>query len=49
MRKIGVIFIAFGLALLVYFFFNYWQEKNQLISPLPDDEEIKVIYLTPKK
>lgn len=49
MRKIGIILIAAGLALFLVALINFIKEKNKIISPIPEDEEIKVIFITPTK
>ncbi|MGB9609194.1 MAG: hypothetical protein ACPLRN_03245 [Microgenomates group bacterium] len=49
MRVLGLILIAFGLALIIFVGINFIKEKNKVISPLPEDEGVKVIFVTPKK
>jgi len=47
MKKLGFIFIAFGVALLIFVAFNFIKDSNQVISPLPEKEGVKVILITP--
>lgn len=47
MKLIGAIFIAIGLALLLFVVFNFIKEKSRTVSPLPEDKGVKVIFVTP--
>ncbi|MCX7880968.1 MAG: hypothetical protein N2482_00425 [Patescibacteria group bacterium] len=47
MKTLGTILIAIGLALFVFLGINFFKEKNKLKSPIPQDEGVKVIFLTP--
>ncbi len=49
MRILGLILIAFGLALLLFVGFNFLQDRNRTISPLPQESGVKVIFVTPTK
>lgn len=49
MKRLGLVFIAVGLALLVFVLFNFFKEKNKIASPIPDDQGVKVIFVTPSK
>lgn len=49
MKKLGYILIATGLALFVYLIINYFQEENKFKSPIPEEEGVRVIFVTPKK
>lgn len=49
MKKIGIVLIAIGLALLVFALINFIKEKNKIASPIPEDEGVKVIFVTPIK
>lgn len=49
MKKVGVVLIAVGLALLVFVVFNFIKEKTKMASPIPEDEGVKVIFVTPGK
>jgi len=48
-KTIGLILIAFGLALIVLVIYNFLQEKNKILSPIPEEKGIKVIYISPAK
>lgn len=49
MKKIGIVLIAAGLALLILIAYNFFAEKNRLKSPVPEEEGVKVIFVTPTK
>lgn len=49
MKRLGVVLVALGLALLIFIGYNFVIEKNSLKSPIPEKEGVKVIYVTPTK
>lgn len=49
MKKLGYILIAFGLALLLFVFYSFLEEKNKIHSPVPEEKGIKVIFVSPSK
>jgi len=49
MKNVGLILIALGLGLLCFIFYNYAKEKNRIASPIPEDQGVKVIFITPTK
>lgn len=49
MKAIGMVLIAVGLALLFFVLFNFINEKNRIVSPIPQDQGVKVIFVTPTK
>jgi len=49
MKKIGFVLIAIGLALFVFVFYNFIKEKTKMVSPIPEDKGVKVIFVTPAK
>ena len=44
MKKIGYILVAAGLALLCFVLYLYFSQKNEVVSPVPDDKGVKVIF-----
>lgn len=42
-----MIFFSIGIALLIFFVYSYFREKSKLISPVPEDKGVKVIFATP--
>lgn len=49
MKIVGYLLIAIGVGLLLYLLINFLGEKNKIHSPIPEEEGIKVIQITPKK
>ncbi len=49
MRIFGIVLLAIGVALLIFILFSFFREKNKLISPLPEENGVKVIFVTPTK
>lgn len=47
MRVIGIILIGIGLALLLFVGYNFLREKNKVISPIPEEKGVKVIFVSP--
>jgi len=47
MKTVGYILFAFGVALLIFIVFSFFKEKNKVHSPLPEEEGIKVIQISP--
>lgn len=49
MKVIGFILITLGITLLLFVMINYVKEKNKLVSPVPEERGVKVIFVTPTK
>ena len=49
MKKLGVLFIAVGLALILFVVYNIVIEKNRTLSPLPENKGVRVIFVSPTK
>jgi len=49
MKIIGAIIIGIGLALIIYFFFRFFSRDKDLLSPIPEQKSIKIIYISPAK
>lgn len=49
MKTFGVILIGIGLALFVFLAVNLIRNQNQLISPVPEENGVKVIFVSPTK
>lgn len=47
MKNLGIILIAIGLALFIFVIYNFLKSKNQIASPVPKDQGVKVIFVTP--
>ena len=48
MKQIGLIFIAIGIALLIFFVINVLRENNNIVSPIPEEKGVKVIFVSPE-
>lgn len=48
-KTVGLILIAAGLAFLMFIVYTWYQDKNKIISPIPEREGVKVIHVTPQK
>lgn len=48
MKVVGFILMAIGLGLIIFLTINYIAEKNKIHSPVPEDQSIKVIQISPK-
>lgn len=49
MKRLGIFLIVVGLALIIFLTYSFFAEKNRLKSPLPEEEGVKVIIVTPSK
>lgn len=49
MKYIGIILITIGIAVLLFVGYNFLQQSNQIISPIPEPNGVRVIYVTPTK
>lgn len=47
MKMIGFTLIAIGMGLLLYLFLDFISQQNKIHSPIPEEEGIKVIQITP--
>jgi len=49
MKRLGIVLIAVGIALLMFVLYNLIKERNKIASPIPGDKGVKVIFVTPSK
>ncbi len=49
MKTFGIILISIGVALILFIAYTFLREKNKVISPIPENTGIKVIFVTPAK
>ena len=47
MKQVGYILMAVGLALLAFVFYMYFRQNGEIVSPVPEEKGVKVIYITP--
>lgn len=48
MKKIGFVFFAIGLGAIIYILLQTFLEDSTIVSPTPESDGIRVIYITPK-
>lgn len=49
MKFVGFFLITVGGALLLFVFYNFLKEQDKMISPVPQEKGVKVIFVTPSK
>lgn len=49
MKYAGLTLVAVGLALIAFVAYSFFQRNNQIISPIPDSDGVKVIIISPAK
>jgi len=49
MKNIGLFLITIGAILLIFVVYNFIKENNRILSPIPEDKGVKVIFVTPTK
>lgn len=49
MKQAGYILIAIGLALFIFVLYSYFKGRNKLHSPVPEEQGVKVIFITPSE
>lgn len=47
MRAFGIILIGIGVALFLFVLVSTMRSENKMISPVPESQGIRVIYVTP--
>ncbi|MFA5136034.1 MAG: hypothetical protein WC489_01425 [Patescibacteria group bacterium] len=47
MRAVGIVFVGMGLALFLFSLFSFFSDSTQIISPVPENRGVRVIYITP--
>jgi hypothetical protein len=46
-KRIGFVLIILGISLLIFVFFLFYKDSSRILSPVPDEQGAKVIYLSP--
>lgn len=49
MKLIGTGFIALGFALLIFSIYLFFINRDEVVSPIPDNEGVRVIFVSPTK
>lgn len=48
MKKIGIVLVAIGIALLIFTLYSLFKDSQKEISPIPETQGIKVIFVSPQ-
>lgn len=48
-RRIGFVMIVIGISLLIFVGYLFWNDQNRILSPVPEETGVKVIFITPTK
>ena len=49
MKSVGVVLIGIGIAMLLFVIYTFVSEQNRIVSPIPDEQGVKVIFVSPGK
>ena len=49
MKKLGFYLIAIGIGILLFVLYTLFIKDQGIISPVPDSQGVKVLYITPGK
>ncbi len=47
MRLVGLLLVAVGLGLLLFVGVTFFQDSHKVLSPVPEQSGVKVIFVTP--
>jgi len=47
MKIIGFVFVGIGIALFLFVGYTFLKEKGKVISPIPEEKGIRVIFVSP--
>ncbi len=48
MKIVGLVFVGMGIALLLFVGYTFLKEKGKIISPIPEEKGVRVIFVSPK-
>jgi len=49
MKNVGIILVAIGISLLLFVLYNVFVHQDQIVSPLPENKGVRVIFISPSK
>lgn len=49
MKSVGVVLIGIGIAMFLFVIYTFVSEQSSLVSPIPDEQGVKVIFVSPGK
>lgn len=47
MRVFGFVLVAVGLGLLAFVLYTFFNDSHKVLSPVPEQSGVKVIFITP--
>jgi hypothetical protein len=47
MKYIGYTLLAIGIALFIFVAYSFITSKNKLVSPIPEEDGVRVIFISP--
>ncbi len=47
MKVVGFLLIALGAGLMLFVGYTFFRESNRTLSPVPENQGVKVIFVTP--
>jgi hypothetical protein len=47
MKFVGILFIISGIIVIAFIVFTVLNKPEENLAPIPDNEDIRIIYLTP--
>lgn len=47
MKALGLLLVIGGLAIALFVGYLFFVEDNSIVSPIPQDDKVKVIFVTP--
>lgn len=47
MKYLGYLLLAIGVALFVFVVYSFFASQQHIATPVPEDEGVKVIFITP--
>jgi glycopeptide antibiotics resistance protein len=47
MKVIGMIILACGFAFLLFVAYTFMKNSNKIVSPIPEEKGVKVIFVSP--
>lgn len=47
MKIVGIVLISIGIAILAFVGYNFLNNDNRLLSPVPEEQGVKVIFVSP--
>lgn len=49
MKSVGIVLIGMGIALLLFTLIDFFSGSDKIVSPVPENNGVKVIFVSPSK